>query len=174
MLAVAAEAVAMWPPAITAEVITVVGVAITGVFAFLSSLQARRGAEASALATARATTFVPTSDRFASWQMAKREWYEQLLAAVREYEGRPDDEGLRSAAAHAFDVALLAAGKDLRPRLWEYRTRTLVETSQSSSRWRNEKELVTAMAHDIEFGQKVIKKATFRARLLRKLRIDRP
>ncbi|HKT03474.1 MAG TPA: hypothetical protein VJT31_28435 [Rugosimonospora sp.] len=105
--------VTSWLTVAVALIAAVAGLAGSFIGAYLQSRSAMAAAQQQATAAAR----MARSDRFASWQMHKREVYANLLRAVQGTASSSDDDTLGSDLSDSIAQALVVAHKELRQHL---------------------------------------------------------
>jgi hypothetical protein len=96
--------------------LVLIGTALTAWSAFRSAKASEQTATVVATLQSSDTRFVARSERYARWQMYKRETYAKLLATIRAHRERPTVE-TRIAIDDAFSRAYLAAEQDFLPHL---------------------------------------------------------
>jgi len=99
-----------------------------------------------AQAASGAETFVPTSARYADWQMHKRKVYEELLNALAQHSDQENNES-RGALQRACNRALLVAEPTLRAKLYE-----LIENFSQMEDSAERRKMVELMSLDVERG----------------------
>jgi hypothetical protein len=113
-----------------------VGTGLTAWSAWKAAKAASAAARSAALLETSATKFVARSDRFAKWQMHKRDVYAQLLSSVRDFHAAPGREkkAARKIMEQKFDAAYFVASSDLTDHLDElYRLATAAAAGNMSS-----------------------------------------
>jgi hypothetical protein len=130
MLPQAAEAAAtegpIWATLVVA-VLVLIGTGITAFASWRAATAAASAAVAAADSSAAVQRFLAGSDRFADWQMHKRDVYAKLLAATRAAAAKDADVSAQIETLNCFDVAILVAYPVTRPYLYEFRARCDVE-----------------------------------------------
>jgi len=109
---------------LTAGVALITAVAgLTG--SFIGSFMQARSAMVAAQRQAAAAAAVARSDRFATWQMHKREVYANLLQVIQA-SARSSDQAIGSELADALARALVVAHSDLRDHLMRLEANVLL------------------------------------------------
>lgn len=111
---------------------------------------AASAAKSSAELNTATTRFVSRSDRYAKWQMYKRQIYAELIQAIREAHREPGDAMRLESRSRKFDAAYLAAKRALRTRLGEIASHGWFSGEDFGELERSIQQLLEAMAMDVQ------------------------